>query len=51
MKFGLTEILVILFFILLFFGARKIPDLMRGIGRGIREFKSEKEPDKKDTKT
>ena len=51
MSFGLTEILVILFFLLLFFGARKIPELMRGIGKGIREFKSGQEEDKKDTKT
>ena len=51
MSFGLTEILVILFFLLLFFGARKIPELMRGIGKGIREFKAGREEDKKDTKT
>lgn len=32
------EIFVILFVILLLFGGRKIPELMRGIGKGIREF-------------
>jgi len=32
------EMLVILFAILLLFGGRKIPELMRGIGKGIREF-------------
>ena len=32
------EMLVIMFAILLLFGGRKIPELMRGLGRGIREF-------------
>ncbi len=32
------EVLVVLFAILLLFGGKKIPELMRGIGRGIREF-------------
>jgi sec-independent protein translocase protein TatA len=36
---GTTEILVILFIVLLLFGAKKIPELARGLGRGIREFK------------
>ena len=31
--------MIILFVILLLFGAKKIPDLARGFGRGIREFK------------
>jgi sec-independent protein translocase protein TatA len=34
------EIFVILFVILLLFGGKKIPELMRGIGKGIREFNS-----------
>ncbi|MEL6658028.1 MAG: twin-arginine translocase TatA/TatE family subunit [Bacteroidota bacterium] len=34
------EMLVVLFAILLLFGGRKIPELMRGIGKGIREFNS-----------
>ncbi len=34
-----TELLVILFIVLLLFGAKKIPDLARGFGKGIREFK------------
>ena len=37
---GGTEIFVILFVILLLFGGRKIPELMRGLGKGIREFNS-----------
>ncbi|MEQ8474131.1 MAG: twin-arginine translocase TatA/TatE family subunit [Marinoscillum sp.] len=36
---GGGEILVILLFIIIFFGAKKIPELARGLGRGIREFK------------
>jgi len=32
------EVLVVLFAILLLFGGKKIPELMRGLGRGIREF-------------
>jgi len=38
-KFGLTEILLILVIVLLLFGARRIPELMRGLGKGAREFK------------
>lgn len=36
---GGPEILLILLVILIFFGAKRIPDLARGMGRGIREFK------------
>lgn len=39
MFFGGTELFVILVIIILFFGARKIPELARGIGQGITEFK------------
>ena len=39
---GMPEIFVIIFAILLLFGGRKIPELMRGIGKGIREFNSAK---------
>lgn len=42
MGLGLTEILVIVAILLLFFGGRKIPELMRGLGRGVREFKDAK---------
>lgn len=34
------EMIVVFFAILLLFGGRKIPELMRGIGKGIREFNS-----------
>ena len=36
---GTTELLVILFIILLVFGAKKLPELAQGLGKGIREFK------------
>ena len=35
---GGMELVIILFVVLLLFGGRKIPELMRGLGRGIREF-------------
>jgi sec-independent protein translocase protein TatA len=37
---GTGEILVILAIVLLLFGGRKIPDLARGLGEGIRNFRS-----------
>ncbi len=39
MRFGTTEIILIVLLILLLFGAKKIPELMRGVGRGVKEFK------------
>jgi sec-independent protein translocase protein TatA len=39
MHFGTTEILLVLVIIVLLFGARRIPELMRGLGRGVKEFK------------
>jgi sec-independent protein translocase protein TatA len=39
-KIGLTEILVILAIVLLLFGGKKIPELMKGLGSGIKEFKN-----------
>jgi sec-independent protein translocase protein TatA len=36
---GTTEILLIVLVLVLLFGARKIPELARGLGRGISEFK------------
>ena len=40
---GGSEWILILLAILLFFGGRKIPELMRGIGRGVREFNDAKD--------
>jgi sec-independent protein translocase protein TatA len=36
---GTGELLVILLFVLFFFGSKKIPDLARGLGKGMREVK------------
>jgi sec-independent protein translocase protein TatA len=36
---GMTEILLILLVVVLLFGGRKIPELMKGIGQGMKEFK------------
>ncbi len=38
LSFGGPEMIVVLFAILLLFGGRKIPELMRGLGKGIKEF-------------
>lgn len=38
-KIGLTEIILVLLVIVLLFGGRKIPELMKGIGQGMKEFK------------
>ena len=37
---GTPEIILIVLAIVLLFGGRKIPELMRGIGKGVKEFKS-----------
>ena len=38
-RIGMPEILVILVVVLLLFGGKKIPELMKGLGTGIKEFK------------
>lgn len=47
---GPTELIIILFVVLLLFGAKKLPDLAKGLGEGIKEFKNatkgKTEPDK-----
>jgi len=47
-SFGWQEILLIAIVILILFGARKIPEFMRGLGRGISEFNNAKENSKKE---
>jgi sec-independent protein translocase protein TatA len=39
MSLGPTEIILIIAVLLLLFGGRKIPELMRGLGQGMKEFK------------
>ena len=36
---GTPEILLILLIVLIFFGAKKIPELAQGLGKGVREFR------------
>lgn len=36
---GMQEVILIALVVLLFFGGRKIPELMKGIGKGVRSFK------------
>jgi len=54
---GMQEVLLIALVVLLFFGGKKIPELMKGLGKGVRSFKegmndikkeSEDEPVKKE---
>ena len=40
---GVWEILIIFLVIIIFFGAKKIPELARGLGLGLREFKKAKD--------
>jgi len=42
---GTTELLLILGIVVLLFGAKKIPDLAKGLGKGIKNFKSEMKDD------
>ncbi len=37
--FGWWELVIIAFVILLFFGGRKLPELMKGLGKGVKSFK------------
>ena len=54
---GIQEVLLIALVVLLFFGGKKIPELMKGLGKGVRSFKegmnniekeTEEEPEKKE---
>ena len=49
---GFQEIIIIALVVLLFFGGKKIPELMKGLGKGVRSFKDgmngiDKEEEKK----
>jgi sec-independent protein translocase protein TatA len=49
-KIGPLEIILILAVVVLLFGGRKIPELMKGIGQGLKEFKKAKDTDGVDIK-
>ncbi|MFN8291524.1 MAG: twin-arginine translocase TatA/TatE family subunit [Chitinophagaceae bacterium] len=42
LAFGTNEMIIIVIVVLLLFGGRKIPELMRGLGKGVREFNDAK---------
>ena len=44
-KIGATEIILILLVVLLLFGGKKIPELMRGLGKGMKDFKDAQKDD------
>ncbi|MBU0489958.1 MAG: twin-arginine translocase TatA/TatE family subunit [Bacteroidetes bacterium] len=50
---GTTEIIIILAVVLILFGGRKIPELMKGIGKGVKDYKDavkgKEEEEKKDS--
>ncbi|MEZ4998078.1 MAG: twin-arginine translocase TatA/TatE family subunit [Bacteroidales bacterium] len=48
-KIGPLEIILILVVVVLLFGGRKIPELMKGIGQGLKEFKKAKDTADADT--
>jgi sec-independent protein translocase protein TatA len=46
-NFGATEIIIIALLILIFFGGRKIPEFIKGVGEAIREFRKGVKEEKK----
>ena len=42
---GLPEILIILVIVIILFGATRLPQLMKGLGQGVREFRKEVKPE------
>ena len=50
-SFGTTEIILIVLAIVLLFGGKKIPELMKGMGKGVKSFKDGLKEDDKDAET
>jgi len=48
LAFGPMQIVLVVLVVLLLFGGKKIPELMRGLGSGIKEFKDTSKDDAKD---
>lgn len=46
---GAQQIIIILVVLVLLFGAKKIPELMKGVGKGIKEFKDASSEDTEDS--
>ncbi len=51
MRLGTTEIILILAVVLLLFGGKKIPELMKGLGKGVKEFKDASKGEEGSTST
>ena len=49
-NFGVTEIVLIVLVVVLLFGGRKIPELMKGLGQGMKEFKKASKVDDNEEK-
>jgi sec-independent protein translocase protein TatA len=49
-RLGTTEIILIVAVILLMFGGKKIPELMKGLGNGLKEFKNASKEDPQNSK-
>lgn len=47
---GPQQIILIIVLLVLLFGAKKIPELMKGVGKGIKEFKDASNEDSEDSK-
>ncbi len=47
-KLGIPELVIILVIVILIFGANRLPEIGRGIGKGIRNFKDANKTDEKD---
>ena len=47
---GAPELIVIVVLVLLLFGGKKIPELMKGLGKGIKEFKNASKEDTEENK-
>ena len=50
-NFGFREILIILLILVILFGAKRIPELARGMGRGVKEFKDGMQEGQKDERS
>lgn len=50
-RLGFPELMVILFIVVMIFGANRLPQLATGIGKGIRNFKDATKDDKDDDKS
>lgn len=48
--FGAWEIVLIILVVVLIFGGRKIPELMKGLGQGMKEFKKASKEEKEEEK-